>query len=88
VGPIVILGGAPENSKGWNAYENSVTAASVGAFFQGFEQSLQGGASFPDAVFANKDKFVKSDVPFIKPERNQTYEIGYKFSDRKFRGRC
>jgi iron complex outermembrane receptor protein len=78
VGPIVILGGAPENSKGWNAYENSVTAASVGAFFQGFEQSLQGGASFPDAVFANKDKFVKSDVPFIKPERNQTYEIGYK----------
>ena len=78
VGPIVILGGAPENSGGWNAYENSVTAASVGAFFQGFEQSLQGGASFPDAVFANKDKFQKSDVAFIKPERNQTYEIGYK----------
>lgn len=78
VGPIVILGGAPENSRGWNAYENSVTAASVGAFFQGFEQSLQGGASFPDAIFANKDKFQKSDVAFIKPERNQTYEIGYK----------
>lgn len=78
VGPIVILGGAPENSIGWNAYENSVTAASVGAFFQGFQQSLQSGASFPDAVFANKDKFQKSDVDFIKPERNQTYEIGYK----------
>lgn len=78
VGPIVILGGAPDNSKGWNAYENSVTAASVGAFFQGFQQSLQSGASFPDAVFANKDKFQKSDVAFIKPERNQTYEIGYK----------
>jgi len=78
VGPIVILGGAPENSRGWNAYENSVTAASVGAFFQGFEQSLQNGAAFPDAVFANKDKFQKSDVAFIKPERNQTYEIGYK----------
>jgi outer membrane receptor protein involved in Fe transport len=78
VGPIVILGGAPENSRGWNAYENSVTAASVGAFFQGFQQSLQNGASFPDAVFENKDKFVKSDVAFIKPERNQTYEVGYK----------
>ncbi len=78
VGPIVILGGAPENSRGWNAYENSVTAASVGAFFQGFQQSLQSGASFPDAVFANKDKFQKSDVDFIKPERNQTYEVGYK----------
>ncbi|MBC7776087.1 MAG: TonB-dependent receptor [Phycisphaerae bacterium] len=78
VGPIVILGGAPENSRGWNAYENSVTAASVGAFFQGFQQSLQSGTPFPDAVFANKDKFQKSDVAFIKPERNQTYEIGYK----------
>ncbi|HLP96156.1 MAG TPA: TonB-dependent receptor [Saprospiraceae bacterium] len=78
VGPIVILGGAPDNSRGWNAYENSVTAASVGAFFQGFQQSLAQGVPFPDAVFANKDKFVKSDVPFIKPERNQTYEIGYK----------
>lgn len=78
VGPIVILGGAPQNSRGWNAYENSVTAASVGEFFQGFQQSLMSGASFPDAVFANKDKFVKSNVPFIKPERNQTYEIGYK----------
>ncbi len=78
VGPIVILGGAPENSRGWNAYENSVTAASVDAFFQGFQQSLQNGVPFPDAIFANKDKFQKSDVPFIKPERNQTYEIGYK----------
>ncbi len=78
VGPIVILGGAPSNSKGWNAYENSVTAPSVGAFFGGFQQSLMGGASFYEAVLANKDKFVKSDVPFIKPELNQTYEIGYK----------
>lgn len=78
VGPIVILGGAPENSRGWNAYENSVTAASVGAFFQGFQQSLQGGASFPEAINANKDRFQKSDVAFIKPERNQTYELGYK----------
>jgi iron complex outermembrane receptor protein len=34
VGPITILGGAPNNSKGLNVYENSYTSASVNAFGQ------------------------------------------------------
>ncbi|MEA5140278.1 TonB-dependent receptor [Arcicella rigui] len=78
VGPIIILGGAPANSSGLNAYENSFTAASVGAFASGFSSDLQKGVPFPTAVENNKSKLVKSNVPYIKPEQTQSFEIGYK----------
>lgn len=78
VGPIIILGGAPDNVKGTNAYENSVYASSLGPFFGNFQQLLQTGTSFPDAVIQSKDLLVKSDVPRIKPEQTTCYEIGYK----------
>ncbi|MDR6561166.1 MULTISPECIES: TonB-dependent receptor [unclassified Arcicella] len=78
VGPIIILGGAPANSAGLNAYENSFTAASVGAFASGFSSDLQKGVAFPTAVENNKSKLVKSNVPYIKPEQTQSFEIGYK----------
>lgn len=78
VGPIIILGGAPENSRGLNAYENSIYASSLDAFFGGFQQDLQSGTPFPQAVINNKDKLVKSNVPYIKPEETTCYEVGYK----------
>lgn len=78
VGPIIILGGAPDNSRGLNAYENSVNASSLGAFFGGFQQDLQSGVPFPQAVVNNKDKLVKSNVPYIKPEQAKSFELGYK----------
>ncbi len=78
VGPIIILGGAPANSRGLNAYENSVNASSLGAFFGGFQQDLQNGVPFPQAVVNNKDKLVKSNVPYIKPEQTKSFELGYK----------
>ena len=78
VGPIIILGGAPENSRGLNAYENSFNASSLNAFFGGFQQDLQSGVPFPQAVINNKDKLVKSNVPYVKPEQTKSYELGYK----------
>ncbi|NBB28594.1 TonB-dependent receptor [Cellulophaga sp. BC115SP] len=78
VGPILILGGAPINSQGMNVYENSYTAASVGAFGSGFGADMQKGVPFPTALANNKDKLVKSNVPYIKPERVQSIEVGYK----------
>lgn len=78
VGPIIILGGAPANSAGLNAYENSFTAASVGAFGVAFGQAVGAGTPFPQAVAANKDKLVKSNVPYIRPEQSQAFELGYK----------
>jgi iron complex outermembrane receptor protein len=78
VGPIIILGGAPSNSQGLNAYENSVTIASFSAFASAFGADLQKGTPFPQAVANNKDKLEKSNVPFIKSEKVKSYEIGYK----------
>lgn len=78
VGPIIILGSAPSNTAGLGAYENSFTAASVGAFGATFGQAVANGVPFPQAVAANKDKLVKSDVPRSRAEQSQVFEVGYK----------
>ncbi len=77
-GPITILGGAPDNIAGTNAYENSFTTTSLGPFFGAFQQALQQGTPFPNAVIQSKDLLVKSNVPLIKPEQVKTFEVGYK----------
>jgi iron complex outermembrane recepter protein len=80
-GPIIILGGAPVNSKDTkeaNAYNNSFTIASVSAFGAAFGKEVGSGVAFPTAVANNKDKLLKSDVAYIKPEQVKSYEIGYK----------
>ncbi|MEO6151079.1 MAG: TonB-dependent receptor [Mucilaginibacter sp.] len=78
VGPITILGGAPNNSKGLNIYENSFTAASVSAFGAAFGQAVGNGTPFPQAVADNKGLLQKSNVAYIKPEQQKAFEIGYK----------
>jgi hypothetical protein len=54
-GPITILGGVPDNSKGMNVYENTFTAASLDPFFNAYYPAyygaLAGGAS-PEAASA------------------------------------
>jgi len=78
VGPITILGGAPNNSKGLNVYENSFTASSVSAFGAAFGQAVGSGTPFPQAVANNKDLLVKSNVAYVKPEQQKAFELGYK----------
>lgn len=78
VGPIIILGGVPSNAAGMNAYENSYTAASVGAFAGAAGAQLGQGVPFPTAIANHKDKLVKSNVPYIKAEQVTSYELGYK----------
>nr|WP_294941156.1 TonB-dependent receptor [uncultured Mucilaginibacter sp.] len=78
VGPITILGGAPNNSKGLNVYENTYTSASVNAFGAAVGAAIGAGTSPPAAIAANKDLLVKSNVAYIKPEQQKAFEIGYK----------
>lgn len=77
-GPITILGGVPDNSKGMNVYENSFTSTSLGPFFGAFGAAVGSGTPPQQAVMQTKDLLVKSNVPYIKPERVQTFEVGYK----------
>jgi outer membrane receptor protein involved in Fe transport len=78
VGPITILGGVPNNSKGMNVYENSFTASSVGAFGGAFGAAVGSGTPFPEAVNNNKELLQKSEVAYIKPEQQKAFEVGYK----------
>ncbi|MGZ3874089.1 MAG: TonB-dependent receptor [Mucilaginibacter sp.] len=78
VGPITILGGVPGNSKNLTVYQNSFTAASVGAFGGAFGADVAAGKSFPQAVNDNKDLLKKSNVAYIKPEQQKAFELGYK----------
>ena len=78
VGPITILGGVPNNSKGMNVYENSFTASSVGAFGGAFGAAAGSGTPFPQAVNDNKNLLQKSNVAYIKPEQQKAFEVGYK----------
>ncbi|MGN6492007.1 MAG: TonB-dependent receptor [Agriterribacter sp.] len=78
VGPITILGGAPGNSKGMNVYENSFTASSVGAFGAAFGAAMAAGTPCPQAIEENKGLLQKSNVSYIKPEKQKAFEIGYK----------
>lgn len=77
-GPITILGGVPDNSRGMTVYQNSFTTASLGPFFGAFQQAMQQGAGPEEALMAAKDLLQKSDVEYIKPERVKAFEVGYK----------
>lgn len=85
-GPITILGGVPDNSEGMNVYENTFTSTSLGPFFGAFGAAVGSGTPPDEAILQVKDLLVKSDVAYIKPERVQTFEIGYKalFSGKLF----
>jgi outer membrane receptor protein involved in Fe transport len=61
-----------------NVYENSFTSTSLGPFFGAFGAAVGSGASPEEAIMQSKDHLVQSDVAYIKPERVQTFEIGYK----------
>lgn len=78
VGPITILGGAPNNSKGLNVYENSFTSSSVSAFGAAFGKAVQSGTPFPQAIEQNKGLLQKASVAYIKPEQQKAFEVGYK----------
>ena len=78
VGPITILGGAPRNSADLNVYQNSFTSASANAFQAAVGGAIAAGTPPPTAIAQNKDILVKANVPYIKPEQQKAFELGYK----------
>lgn len=78
VGPITILGGAPKNSADLNVYQNSFSIASASAFGAAVGQAIGSGTPPQQAAAQNKDLLVKSNVPYIRPEQQKAFELGYK----------
>ena len=77
-GPVTLLGGAPENTKGFNAYENSYTNTSVLAFNNAFTAATNAGASYQQALASSVNNLQVSNVSFIAPEKQTAFELGYK----------
>jgi iron complex outermembrane receptor protein len=78
-GPITILGGVPDNSIDMNVYENSFTAASVGKFGGAYAATMAAGGKTPaQAIEATKNLLVQSNYPYISPEKQNAFEVGYK----------
>ena len=77
-GTVTVLGGVPANSAGMNVYENSFTATSVTNFSTAVNEAIRNGAPSDLAVSTHKDLLIKSKIDYVKPERDRTFEIGYK----------
>ena len=77
-GPIVILGGAPANSRGLGVYENSYTGQSATNFNQAVTAAINSGISRERAIVQNKQLLVKSMVAYLQPERQSAFELGYR----------
>jgi len=77
-GPVTLLGGAPENTIGFNAYENSYTNSSVLAFNNAFTAATNAGATYQQALSSSVGKLEVSNVSYIAPEKQTAFELGYK----------
>lgn len=77
-GLITLIGGAPDNSKGLTVYQNSYTSASVSQFSNAFNQGIASGQNYTQALAANLGLLKKAMVGYIQPERQHSFEIGYK----------
>lgn len=77
-GPITILGGVPNNSKGMNVYENSFTAGSVGQFTAAYAAAVNAGKTQAQAIEGSKNLLRQSNYAYIGPEKQKAFEVGYK----------
>jgi iron complex outermembrane recepter protein len=77
-GPVTLLGGAPENTKGFNAYENSYTNSSVLAFNNSFTAATNSGASYEQALSSSINNLQVANISYIAPEKQTAFELGYK----------
>jgi hypothetical protein len=77
-GPVTLLGGAPENTIGFNAYENSYTNSSVLAFNNAFNAATNAGATYQQALSSSIENLEVSNVTYIAPEKQTAFELGYK----------
>ena len=78
VGNIILVGGVPGVGANTQAYENSFTLESVQLFAAAVQTAIAGGMDASQAVIANRPILTKAVVPFIKPERVSSFEVGYR----------
>ncbi|MGV3503817.1 MAG: TonB-dependent receptor [Adhaeribacter sp.] len=81
VGPALLVGGVPNNSRGMRLYgpeANVYSLSSVQAFGAQVNADMAAGTSPSRAVLENAALLQRAQVDYVRPEQNQAYEIGYK----------
>jgi iron complex outermembrane receptor protein len=84
-GGVRRIGGLPLMSQQDQIFENSYTRSSVDKYVAAVNADINAGFSQQDAITRNENLLVKSEYTYIRPEKINTFEIGYKallFHDR------
>jgi len=77
-GGVRRIGGLALMSQEDQIFENSYTRSSVDKFIAAVNADINSGFTQQDAISRNEALLVKSTYSYIKPEKINTFEIGYK----------
>ncbi|MGX7668444.1 TonB-dependent receptor [Flavobacterium pedocola] len=77
-GNVRRVGGLPRVNEGIGFLENSYTLASIDVFTAAVNAAVDAGANQNDAALANRNLLVIANLPELKPERINSFEVGYK----------
>jgi len=77
-GNVRRVGGLPYINEGLGYLENSYTLASVNNFNAAVNAGVTAGATPQEAALANKSILIKTDLAATRPERINSFEVGYK----------
>jgi outer membrane receptor protein involved in Fe transport len=79
-GNVRRVGGLSYINEGLGYLDNSFSLESVNKFNAAVNASVTNGAALEDAALANRDLLVKTELSPTRPERINSFEVGYKSS--------
>ncbi|WP_083725409.1 TonB-dependent receptor [[Flexibacter] sp. ATCC 35208] len=80
LGTTQVLGGIKQNLQSYDIIGNSYFTSSITAFNTAVNKAVNAGTDRDEAIQANKSLLVAAPINYIKPEKNLTFELGYKGS--------
>jgi hypothetical protein len=80
LGTTQVLGGIKQNLEPYNIIGNSYFSSSINTFTAAVNKAVAAGSTRDEAIQANKSLLVAAPINYIRPEKNLTFEAGYKGS--------
>jgi iron complex outermembrane receptor protein len=80
LGTTQVLGGIKQNLQPYDIVGNSYFTSSITAFTKAVNTAVQNGTSREEAIQHSKSLLQAAPINYIRPEKNLTFEIGYKGS--------
>ena len=77
-GNVRRVGGLPRVNEGLGYLDNSYTLVSIDNFLAAVNTDVAGGLSSNEAALKNRDRLEAANLPGLRPEHIDAYEIGYR----------